>query len=779
MIRLQVHRGGMKGAGLRRAPILLLTACATVRALAPQPAHADEAESSVDTIIVTGLKDNQAGSGTKTDTPLMATPQSISVIDNDELVRRNALSINQALGYVAGVSPNQRGGMVTRYDQLILRGFAPGVFLDGMRLIAGPYSTPQIDFNRIDHIDVVKGPASVLYGNSTPGGLVNLTSKMPEATAFGRVEGQVGNYDTFRAAADINQPLDSEGRLLARVVGGWQKGDGLTEGTFSERYHVSPMLTFAPDPATSFTLVAAYQHAPSGGGYSGVPYRGSVVESSIGRLPRTINTGDPGYERYNHKAKSIAGFFRHDFDDHLTVRSNIRYQNNKLSYRQLYVSGFATTGTGANRNSDYSTIIRGGGGADEDFDTLTLDNSLNARFATGFIQHNLLVGVDYQRITGENVQQFNSGQTANPLTSIPNLNLRNRVYRGVLPSFDLTQLSSAYVNTYGKRDQTGVYIQDQISIGRLQLIASGRQDWYEQTTLNLNPVTAAARAAPVTRLSQKAFTMRLGALYAFEFGVSPYFSYAESFEPQSGATYLGEPFAPVTGRQYEGGLKYQPAGTNAIFTLSAYDLRRQKVPVGDPLAGTPGIPSTSQIQIGEVRVRGVELEGRGEIVPGFDVVAAASYTDSIITQGAPAVAPTATNSGTPTTTDTRSLGTPKWSASSFLSYDFGKGGAAAGALSGLSIGAGVRYVGGSDGTTSYAIINNVTTFERFHTDGFVLVDALLGYDLGKLSSGLSGWNVAINAANLFDKTHVSACPFTNSCYYGAGRTVVGSIRFSW
>jgi iron complex outermembrane receptor protein len=784
MVRLQVNRRGMKGAGVRRALTLLLTACATVQALAPQLALADEAaESSADTIIVTGLKDNQAGSGTKTDTPLMATPQSITVIDNDELVRRNALSINQALGYVAGVSPNQRGGMVTRYDQLILRGFAPGVFLDGMRLIAGPYSTPQIDFNRIDHIDVVKGPASVLYGNSTPGGLVNLTSKMPEATAFGRVEGQVGNYDTFRATADINQPLDSEGRLLARVVGGWQKGDGLTEGTFSERYHVSPMLTFAPDAATSFTLVAAYQHAPSGGGYSGVPYRGSVVESSIGRLPRTINTGDPGYERYNHKAKSIAGFFRHDFDEHLTVRSNIRYQNNTLSYRQLYVAGFATTGTGANRNSDYSTIIRGGGGADEDFDTLTLDNSLNAKFATGFIQHNLLVGVDYQRITGENVQQFNTGQTTNPLTSIPNLSLLNPVYRGALPSFDLTQLSSAYTNTYGKRDQTGVYIQDQVSIGRLQLIASGRQDWYDQTTLNLNPVTAAARAAPVTRLSQKAFTMRLGALYAFEFGVSPYFSYAESFEPQSGLVYVSSTESraatPVTGRQYEGGVKYQPAGTNAIFTVSAYDLRRQNTLVGHPQAGSVGIPSTAQIQIGEVRVRGVELEGRGEIVPGFDVVAAASYTDSIITQGAQAVAPTATNSGTPTTTDTRSLGTPKWSASSFLSYDFGKGGAAAGPLSGLSLGAGVRYVSGSDGTTTYDVINNVTTFRRFHTDGFVLVDALLGYDLGKLSPGLDGWNVAINAANLFDKTYVSACPFSNSCYYGAGRTVVGSIRFSW
>lgn len=768
-----VNRRGKILVGLSR--VALITSALT----APVPAFAEGADDTIanDTIVVTGVQEKGTGSGTKTDTPLMETPQSITIIDNEELTRRNALSINQALTYVAGVSPNQRGGMVTRYDQLILRGFAPGLYLDGMRLIAGPYSTPQIDFNRVDHIDVVKGPASVLYGNSTPGGLVNLTSKLPEADAFGRIELQAGNYDALRGAVDINQPLDADGRLLFRVVGGWQKSDGLTDMTFSERYHVSPMLTFAPGPDTSFTLVAGYQHSPSGGGYSGVPAYGSVLPNPGGELPRDINTGDPGYERYNHHQRSIAAFFRHDFNEHLTFRSNARFQNNELSYRQLYVAGFATTGTGVNRNSNYSIITRGGGGADEDYDTLTLDNHLNAKFATGALRHNVLVGIDYQNITGENVQQFNTGQTANPVTSIPNLNLFNPVYGGTLPSFDLTALSPAYVNTYGKRNQVGIYLQDQIAIGRLQLIASGRYDWYDQTTRNKK--IAAGQPGAVTTLSQTAFTMRLGALYEFEFGVSPYFSYSESFEPQAGQTWDGIPFDPVTGRQYEAGVKFQPKGTNAIFTASAYDLRRQKVPVGDPAAGTGGIPTNAQIQIGEVRVRGVELEGRGEITPGFDIVVAGTYTDAIITKGAPAIAPTATNSGTPTTTGTRQLGTPEWLASTFLSYDLGRNTGIEGPLGGLTFGGGVRYVGGSDGTTNYAVINGVTTFRRFHTDGFVLVDALLGYDLGRASTALEGVSLALNAANLFDKRHVTACPFQNSCYFGAGRTVMGSVRFGW
>ena len=760
-------------AGHRHLPARLsLGALATALAALAAPAQAADMPADEDVpgrdaaIIVTGVKERGTGTGTKTDTPLIETPQSITVIDSREMELRNVQSINQALGYVAGVSPNQRGGMVTRYDQLILRGFAPGVYLDGMRLIAGPYSSPQIDFNRVDRIDIVKGPASVLYGNSTPGGLVNLSSKLPEPEAFGRIEFQAGNFDTLRAVADVNQPLDGDGRLLARVVGGWQKADGLTDGTFSERYHISPSLTFAPGPDTSLTLLATSQRSPSGGGYSGVPAFGSVLPNPFGELPRDINTGDPGYERYDHKAKSIAAFFRHDFNEHLTFRSNFRFQNNTLSYRQLYVGGFATTGTGTSRNSDFSTIIRGGGGADEDFDTLTLDNHLNAKFETGPLKHNMLAGIDYQNIVGENVQQFNTGQTSNPLTSIPNLSLFAPTYGGTLPSTDLTVLGAGYVNNHQKRDQVGVYLQHQIAIGRLQLIASGRYDWYDQTTINKKNDTAAF-------LNQGAFTMRLGGLYETAIGIAPYVSYAESFEPQAGATFDGLPFDPVTGRQYEAGIKYQPRGLNALFTASVYDLRRQKVPVGDPNAGTGGIPATAQIQIGEVRVRGVEIEGRGEVVTGVDVIVAGSYTDAIITQGTPAAGIT------PTTTGTRQLGTPEWAASGFVSWDLGKGDRIAGPLGGLRLGAGARYVGGSDGTTTYAVVNGAATFTRFHTDGFILVDALIGYDLGRATPALAGFDLAVNAANLFDKTHVSACPFNNSCYFGAARTVIGSLRYRW
>ena len=220
-------------------------------------------------------------------------------------------------------------------------------------------------------------------------------------------------------------------------------------------------------------------------------------------------------------------------------------------------------------------------------------------------------------------------------------------------------------------------------------------------------------------------------------------------------------------------MKYQPSGTTALFTLTTYDLRRQRGPVGDPRAGTAGVPSGAQIQIGEVRIRGVEFEGRGKVARGLDLIVAATYTDAEITQGAPA------SGVTPTTTGTRPLATPEWMASGFLTYDLGVEPRSSDLLGGLTLGAGLRYVAGSDGMTTYAVANGVSVFERFSTKDFVLVDALASYDLGRLSPRMKGFDLAVNAANLFDKRHVTACPFTNSCYFGAGRTVMATLRRNW
>lgn len=716
----------------------------------------DAGERDRDEVLVTGERARRGGAiGAKTDTPLIALPQTVVVIDDAELRRRNALSINQALGYVAGVAPNQRGNVATRYDQLYLRGFTPGIFVDGMRAQGGVYANTQLDFHLVESVDIIKGPASVLYGSGTPGGLVNLASKLPYAEAGGRIELAGGNFDLLRSSIDVNQPLDGDGRWRFRAIVGAERSDGFLTMTRNRRWYARPMLTFAPDDATSITLILSYQRDPESASYSGVPVYGSALPNPFGQLPVDLNVSEPAYEAFDRVQKSATILVRRELNDALTWTSNARYFDVDLHYRQIYLSAFRTVGSGAARSTDFSTIVRGGGGADERFRTLTLDNRIAADFATGPLRHTLLAGIDYAHNEGRNDQQFLTGETTSPVTNIPNFNLYTPRYGGTIPSFALTQTRS-----FRRIDQLGAYVQDQITLGGLHVIASGRWDWYDQLTRNRT-------TGAVTESSQTAFTTRLGALYETRAGLSPFASYSESFEPQTGAGFDGTPFVPVTGRQYEAGLKFQPRGTSALFTLSAYDLRRQNVPVADP------VNANFSVQVGEVKVRGIELDGRGEIAPGLSVTVAGSYTDAQVVRGNPAVGSGPQLSGV---TGTKPLGVPNWSASSFVTWDLEH--VAAGAAGGLSVGGGVRYVGESDGTATYAM-GTATVVERFAAPGYVVADALIGYDFGALDPRWDGLNLSVNAANLFDKRHIASCFFNNSCYFGASRTIVGTLRYRW
>ncbi len=731
-----------------------------------------------DDVIVNGVRERRTGeAGAKTPTPLIALPQTVSVIDEAELLRRNVQSINQALGYVAGIAPNQRGNVATRYDQLFIRGFTPATFMDGMRLLGGVYASPQVDFHLVERVDIIKGPASVLYGNSTPGGLVNLTSKVPYREAGGRIELAAGNFDLLRSSIDLNQPLDRDGKFLFRVIAGGERSNGFIARTGNRRYYARPMLTFAPDDRTSLTLILNYQRDPESASYSGVPVFGSALPNPGGPLAVDLNVSEPAYEAFDRTQKSATILFRRQLNDALTWTTNARYLDVGLHYRQIYGTFDANGNLDTNGNTTLSRITRGGGGSDESFRTITFDSRMAAEFATGPLKHTLLAGVDWQNNRGTADQAFATGPNANAAINIPNIDLYRPVYGQNLPSSNLL-LFPGVARTFRKIDQAGIYLQDQIAIGGLNLIASGRQDWY--STLTRNRATGNLTG----QLSQSAFTGRLGALYESRFGLSPFVSYSTSFEPQTGNQLVlndkkqavpGATFVPVTGRQYEAGLKYQPRGANALFTLSLFDLRRQNVPAPDPRAGQPdsNVPAGAQIQIGEVKVRGIELDGRGDLAPGLSLTVAGTYNDARVVRGNP---PTGTGDQLASVTGTRPLGVPRWSASSFVAYDLKQ--AVPGAMGGFNIGAGVRYVGESDGTAQITV-NRVVQVRRFASPGFVLADAVLGYDFGAMDTRYAGLSFSVNAANLFDKRHIASCFFNNSCYFGASRTVVGTLRYNW
>jgi len=298
-----------------------------------------------------------------------------------------------------------------------------------------------------------------------------------------------------------------------------------------------------------------------------------------------------------------------------------------------------------------------------------------------------------------------------------------------------------------RRDQLGLYLQDQIAIDRLHLTLAGRYDYTHATTRTWRSTTNATTTA---RSSPNHFTGRVGASWHFDSGVAPYVSYSTSFQPLAGTDRFGSAFKPSTGEQIEAGVKYQPPGSDALFTLAAFQIDQENVLAPDP-ANT-----SFSAQTGAVRLQGLELEAKAALARGLDLTASYAYTHSEIRR---------TNTADTTGQRGNQMAfVPRHQAGLWLDYTM-----QAGALSGLGVGAGATYRGSSYGDNS----------NQFAIPAVTLVDMALRYDLGRLDSSLRGAQVALNVSNVFDKEYVATCLGPLSCYWGAERTVLATLRYRW
>lgn len=660
---------------------------------------------------------------------------------------RNAQSLNQALSYVAGAMTNLRGSNATRYDQMTIRGFTPTMFLDGMRLLGGYYASPQIDFHRLSRVDIVKGPA-VLYGNAAPGAVVNEVSKLPSARRETIVDFSAGNYALERGYLDTTGSFDKTGHFLYRLIGGGEAQHGYLRLTRNLRYYVSPEMMWTPDANTSVTFVGSYQRDPKNGSYGDVEPYGSVLHNPNGRIARNFYDGDPSFERFDRQQGSVSTLIKHRFSDFLTFRSNFRYQRLTLSFRDLYDRGL---------QSDQRTISRGLGGSDENMGAVTLDNSFVSKFKTGIFHHTLLAGQDYWENSGWYRYGWHTVDGAGQ--AIPSQDIFSPVYGGNHYTDFVSDLPRTKIN----QQQIGVYGQDQIEIGNLNLIGSIRQDYYNAKTGTISDTSLT---------KQNKITWRAAALYHFDFGLSPYFSYSTSFEPQTGVDVYGHSYKPIAGRQYEAGLKYQPKGTGLLLTGSVFDIARNNALVTDPEN-----PNNS-IQIGESRTKGVELEGRAEIYPGLQFLVAITYLDSVYARGNSAKTSVLNGNLASGVTGKHALGVPSWMSSTFLSYDFRDARFVRGAFHGLMVGGGFRYTGPTDGVTT-TIINGQTANLRFRVPAYTLGEITARYDFSVLSNRMHGLTIQMNIDNIAGTKYVSSCSVTSWCWYGAPRTVVGSLHYQW
>lgn len=694
---------------------------------------------------VPGFVAGVSASGTKTDTPIIETPQSISVVTADEIQARNARNINQALRYTVGAVPETRGSAAVRLDQLTIRGYSPAQFLDGMRLAGGRDANPSLDAYRLERLEVLRGPASVLYGQSPPGGILNAVSKRPTQERIREVLLEAGTRSRYRAAGDISGQLDDNGQWLGRLTGSYSEGDGELDETRERRYFISPALTWRPTTDTTITLLGHYQRDPESGSYGGVPAWGSVLVTPAGRVGTRFYDGDPNFERSNREHYMIGYQAEHRFNETFTVRQNARYLHTQGEYRSLY--GSAVT-------PDYRRVLRSVYGTDTDVDVFTIDNQLQAKFETGPVAHTVLAGLDYYRVlqdtyTGQNVFGAASAR------SIRTQDLFNPVYANqntVWPGF------SSYASQ--RTNQLGTYLQDQLRIGKLVLLAGGRLDWSDSTTENRSVATG--RLTSTSRQTDHAFTGRAGAVYLFDSGFAPYVSYSESFEPQSGTDRFGAGFDPTTGRQYEVGLRYQPPGTNLSLSAAVFDLVRQNVLSTDPV--NPNFSTQS----GETRSRGLELEAKATLAEGLSLTAAYAYLDVEYSRSnnttrvdlgispAPAAGPAISLEGkTP-------AAIPRHSGSAWLDYT-----APEGRLAGLGLGAGVRYLGATWADPANTL----------RVDSATLFDAAIRYDLGQLGQNFQGMQLSANINNVADTRYVASCLSYAWCWYGYGRTVTASLRY--
>jgi iron complex outermembrane receptor protein len=696
---------------------------------------------------VQGFVAGVSASGTKTDTPIIETPQSISVVTADEIKMRNARNLNQALRYTAGAVTDTRGSTAVRLDQLTLRGYSPATYLDGLRLAGGRDANPSIDAYRLERLEVLRGPASVLYGAAPPGGIVNAVTKRPTQERIREVLLEAGTRDRYRAATDLSGQLDENGQWLGRFIASYAEGDGELDRTRERRYFFSPSLTWRPTTDTSITLYAHYQRDPESGSYGSVPAWGSVLPNPRGRIGNRFYDGDPNLE-VSDREHYYAGYFaEHRFNEWLQVRQNFRYLHTKGEYRSVYSAGIT---------ADSLNLVRSVFGTDTDIDLFNLDNQVQANFSTGPLQHTLLAGLDYYRVMNDAYTgSALAGSVAARALSTQSLFSPNYgSQRTFFPAF------SGYSSQ--RQNQTGVYLQDQIKIDRLVLLFGGRLDWADSTTENSSPATGLRTTT--SRQTDDAFTGRAGAVYLFDNGIAPYVSYSESFEPQSGTDRFLNPFDPTRGRQYEAGIRYQPPGTNLSISVAAFDLVRKNVLSADPV--NPGF----SVQSGETTSRGIELEAKASLAEGLNLTAAYAYQDVEFSssnntirvdygiQGA-APGPTVRQQGkTP-------WGVPRHTASAWLDYSFSENSP----LRGLGLGGGVRYLGSSWGDDA----------NTFKVADATLFDATLRYDLGKLGRNFEGVQAALNISNLADTRYVNSCFAYSSCWYGYGRVVTGTLRYNF
>ncbi len=672
---------------------------------------------------INGYVATRSMTGTKTNTPINETPQAISVVGAEQIRDQKPVMFDEILRYSPGVVAGTFGAD-TRNDWFLIRGFKSddnSTFLDGLQLYYNAYASWKLQPFNMERVEILRGPSAVLYGGSSPSGIVNAISKMPPAEPIHYIEAGVNNFGNAYVGFDLGGPVQTSkdnGQLFYRLVGQVQNGGTQVDFTPNNNYFIAPSVTYKPDADTSITVLASASYNQTRG-IAFLPYEGTVTNAPFGKIPTSFYPGDPSTNTFKREQEMLGYQFEKNLSDDVTFRQNARFAHVDVTYRDYVGNGYANHATGTlNRYNWY--VKNTANQAD-------MDNQLEYRFDTGPVKHTMLFGVDLKSYSIDDYELFeNNG-------SFPTINVLNPAY-GVNVPFSTAATNAPFHNYFIDQRQLGTYVQDQMKLGRFTLVLSGRNDW-----VSTGQDDRATGNTIATR-DDSAFSGRAGLIYNFDNGVAPYVAYATSYNPAVGINAAGELFKPETGKQGEVGVKYQPTWLDGHFGADWFDLRRQNVATANASF------AILQDQIGEVHSQGFELEAVANITPGLKLTASYTRYSLIDTSDAN----TSFIGKVPTNT-------PREMANAWADYTFKSG-----LLTGLGFGAGVRYNG-----SSFADQLNTAM-----VPGYILGDASVHYEW-------DNWRLALNVANIADKTYVASCSTVNACFYGDRRRTTASIAYKW
>ncbi|MCO1461478.1 TonB-dependent siderophore receptor [Burkholderia multivorans] len=668
-----------------------------------------------------GLVAKRSRTGTKTDTPIEEIPQTINVVTAQQIEMTGATDVNTALRYVPGFSSY---GSDNRSDwYAALRGFTPTAYVNGLQVPNTlNLASWRVDPYMIDSITVLRGPTSVLYGAGDPGAIVDVKTKLADGERVREAGVEIGNYARKQFMIDVGDKLDPDGKYAYRFVGVARDGNAVTGPNNDQRVALAPSFRWRPNADTSLTLSATYLQDWGDISSNFLPAAGTVLPNPNGQITKDIYEGDGNFNYYRKKQWSLGYQFEHNLNSMWTFRQNTRWMHLSLDNGSVWGAGFA--------DETLTEINRWAGVFQMNYSRFDIDNNLEGRFATGPLQHTLLLGFQYNRQTATDSEW---------LAAAPTLNLYNPVYTPVTTAVFSNPDTTYRTNTYTTMNTFGLYAQDQIKWNRWTLTLGGREDW-----VNMRMDDRAAGTQSKADVS--AFTGRVGLTYQAGYGLSPYISYSTSFNPIIGVSLLdgGVP-KPTRGRQIEAGLRWQPPGKNLMLNAAIYQINQTN-------GVTPALPTqdpsgTKSVQTGEVRARGIELSATGKVTPNLSLIASYAYQDVKVVQ-----ANDATLNNWPV-----DIPRPRQMASLWADWTWHTG-----PLAGFGLGGGVRYQSASAGAAD----NSLTV------SSYTLIDAAVHYDV-------RNWRFAVNATNLFNRHYISGCQSTSVCMFGNDRTVIATAKYNW